>query len=58
MSGFGTVLPIRQQTALIYRHWLEGQTKAEAPRRAQCTLRERGLPVGDWATHMLIGQAV
>jgi CHAT domain-containing protein/tetratricopeptide (TPR) repeat protein len=42
----------------FYRHWLNGQTKAEALRRAQCTLRERGLPVGDWAAHMLIGRAV
>jgi CHAT domain-containing protein len=25
----------------FYRHWLDGQTKAEALRRAQCTLRER-----------------
>jgi hypothetical protein len=28
--------------------------KAETLRRAQCTLRERGLPVGDWAAHILI----
>ncbi|BDV35354.1 hypothetical protein SS37A_28830 [Methylocystis iwaonis] len=41
----------------FYRHWLDGQTKAEALRRAQCSLRESGLPVGDWAAHTLIGRA-
>jgi hypothetical protein len=32
--------------------------KAETLRRAQCTPRKRGLPVGDWAAHMLVGRAV
>ncbi|KAF2990209.1 CHAT domain-containing protein [Methylocystis sp. MJC1] len=41
----------------FYRHWLDGQTKAEALRRAQCSLRDRGLRVGDWAAHTLIGRA-
>lgn len=41
----------------FYRHWLDGQTKAQALRRAQCALRERGLRVGDWAAHTLIGRA-
>lgn len=41
----------------FYSHWLDGQTKAEALRRAQCSLRENGLRVGDWAAHTLIGRA-
>jgi CHAT domain-containing protein len=47
----------RELTKEFYRHWLDGQTKAEALRRAQYTLRERGLPVGDWTAHILIGRA-
>jgi CHAT domain-containing protein len=40
----------------FYRNWLtHGMTKATALQHAQLTLARRGLEVGQWASHVLIG---